>query len=328
VAKEKRMKLGLQLHPERGIDAVFEEACQADAQGYDSIWLFDHLMDWHSHHTPDGPYDSFTLMAALGGATKRVRLSWATLNLSFRYPQVLAKMLTTLDQATHGRVICCLGSGWFEEECEAYSIPLRQDHDERAEYAREVVHLFKQLWTHPAPERTTFEGKYVRVRNLPFNPEPYQKPHPPIWMGGDSDVSLSIVKDLADGWLMLRSGNPQTLSKVLGASDWPKRPVVVAKGARIFVAESRQEAIDEAAVSYAATANASVARAEQPGHPSVPQSAEVQQFIAREIVGTPDECMDRVAEIASWGINYLRLNFDNLTQQERVARLILPLFAA
>src|SRR5438045_601172 len=140
------MQFGLLLHPERGIDAVFEEARLADQQGYDSIWLFDHLMGFRGDHTPDGPLDSFTLMTALGAVTSRVRLAWAMLNLSFRKPAVLAKMLATLDLITHGRVICSVGSGWFKEEYEAYDIPLVDDHDERVEFAPDAVRPMRELW--------------------------------------------------------------------------------------------------------------------------------------------------------------------------------------
>ena len=87
------MKFGLLLHPERGIDAVFDEARCADQQGFDSIWTFDHLMEFRGTPGPDLPLDSFTLMTALGAITTRTRLAWAMLNVSFRTPAVLAKKL-------------------------------------------------------------------------------------------------------------------------------------------------------------------------------------------------------------------------------------------
>lgn len=100
-------------------------------------------------------------------------------------------------QVTHGRVICTLGAGWFEGEYAAYDLPFIAEHDARIEQEREVVALFKQLWAHPAPSKTTFEGRYVTVRELPFNPAPHQKPHPPIWIGGNSAMTQQLVKDAA-----------------------------------------------------------------------------------------------------------------------------------
>ena len=308
------MKFGLLLHPNRGVDPVLEEARQADQQGFDSVWLFDHLMDWRGQNGPDGPYDSFTLMTAVGAVTTRVRLAWAMLNPSFRYPAVLAKSLATLDHITYGRVICTLGAGWFKEEYEAYSIPLLDDHEERIVQEREIVQLLKQLWTTPAPERVTFEGKYVRVHELPFNPAPCQQPHPPVWIGGDSESTLGLVKDLADGWVMLRSGNPETLSKVLSAHDWPtRRPMAVVKGARVVVDETRRAAVERAVRALRTTG---------PGGMGV--AASVEEFIAREIVGSPDECATRIREIESWGISYMKVNFDTPELQQRAAELLLP----
>src|SRR5205814_10335160 len=101
------MKAGLSLHAERGLEAVFVEARCADEQGFDSIWLNDHMMEYPRgrDQLPERPLDSFTLMTALGASTKRVRLAWAMLNLGFRRPAVMARLLATLDGITHGRVM-------------------------------------------------------------------------------------------------------------------------------------------------------------------------------------------------------------------------------
>jgi len=148
----------------------------------------------------------------------------------------------------------------------------------------------------------------AHIWQRPFNPAPYQKPRPPIWIGGDSERTLELVKELADGWVMLRSGNPETLRKVLSAPDWPKRPMTLVKNARLFVAEDRQQALDEAGAAFRKLGG----------------EGTLNEFIQREIVGTREECLERIAEIGSWGINYLRLQFDTSEQQERAARLILP----
>src|SRR5919201_3511430 len=187
-------RIGVYINPEPTVPvaAILDQAQTADRQGFDSVWLGDHLIDYRDRVVPDGPPDSFTLMAAIGATTERIRLAWGMLNPSFRNPALLAKMLATLDQITEGRVICSLGAGWLQPEYQAYDIPFIADHDERIAHEREVVELLKRLWTRPAPERVTFEGKYVRVRELAFNPSPWQKPHPPIWVGGDSAATLAL----------------------------------------------------------------------------------------------------------------------------------------
>ncbi len=247
------MKVGLLLHPERGIDAVLEEARAADAQGFSTVWLFDHLANPSGDDGPDGPFDSFTLMTAVGAVTLRVRLAWAMLNLSFRRPAVLAKMLATLDHISKGRVICSVGSGWFKREYEAYDVPLVDDHDERVEYAREVVRFLKEAWTHPAPASIDFEGQFVHVKELAFNPAPYTKPHPPIWIGGDSEVTLTSVKELADGWVMLTSGTKDRLAEVTSAPDWPERPMELVRNVRVHVAPTAEEALAEATAAFGGT---------------------------------------------------------------------------
>ena len=235
--------------------------------------------------------------------------AWAMLNPSFDYPTVLAKRLATLDQITHGRVICTVGAGWFKEEYEAYNIPLLEDHDERIEQEREVILLFKKLWTRPAPERVTFEGKYVYCRDLQFNPAPFQRPHPPIWVGGDSPATLRLVKEQADGWVMLTSGNPETLARVCGESDWPDRPMTLVRNAWIFASETETNAIAQATEAFSGGGIRGT----------------LEHFLENNVIGTPGQCLQRLHEMESWGINYIRATFAAPSQQEAAARLLFPL---
>lgn len=308
------MELGVQLHPERGVDAVMAEARRADEQGFDSVWLSDHLMNPFGQHTAEGPLDYFLLMTALAAVTRRVRLAWGTLNVSFRPPALFAKMLATLDHISHGRLICTFGAGWFQEEYEAYGVPFL-DHDERIAYEREVLLLLKELWTRPAPERVTFQGKYVRVRDLPFNPAPVQKPHPPFWLGGESEATLALVKELGDGWITLSAGgSPEKLRQVTGAADWPRRPMTVVRGGRVVVGGTRKEALRLAEAEYDSL-RASGSRF---------APATFDEFLAREVVGDVQDCLARLVEMESWGVNYLRLSFQTDAAQASAARLLLP----
>jgi len=301
------MKFGLLLHPERGIDALFDEARAADRQGYDSIWLSDHLMEWRGEPGPKLPLDSFTIMTALGAVTTRTRLAWAMLNLNFRTPAVLAKMLATLDQVTRGRVICTVGAGWFKDEYEAYDLLFVEDHDERIAQAREAITLIRDLWTHPAPERVSFEGRYYTVRNLAFTPAPYQKPHPPIWFGGDSDVTQAVVRDIADGWVMLRT-SAERLTAALQSSSWPRRPMTLVRNSRIVLGDTRGEALE------------TVARLVEHYRGAQAMPASLEEFVERFIVGTREECLRQIAAIEASGVNYLRLAFEEPPHQEQVAQ--------
>ncbi|HTE86808.1 MAG TPA: LLM class flavin-dependent oxidoreductase [Dehalococcoidia bacterium] len=253
------------------------------------------------------PLDSLTVMTALGTVTTRTRLAWAMLNLNFRTPAVLAKMLATLDQITHGRVICTVGAGWFKDEYDAYNLPYLDNHDERIAQAREAILLMKELWTHPAPERVTFEGRYLSVTNLAFTPKPYQAPHPPIWFGGDSEATQAVVREVADGWVMLRT-TPKAVAAALARPDWPRRPMTLVKNSRIVIGDAREEALE--------TAGRLVEQYQ--GAQAMP--ATVEEFLDRFIVGTREECLRQIAAIESTGINYLRLAFEEAAHQEQVAQ--------
>jgi alkanesulfonate monooxygenase SsuD/methylene tetrahydromethanopterin reductase-like flavin-dependent oxidoreductase (luciferase family) len=198
-----------------------------------------------------------------------------------------------------------------------------QDHDERSAAAYEAVTLIKQLWAHPAPETTTFTGKYFKTQRLPFQPAPFQRSGPPIWIGGESDVTLRIVKELAEGWVLLSSSSADLVRRAMSAPDWPSRPMTIVRTCRVVVGETRSVALEAAQRTYQIRRKAREAQIEQPGHPLAPMIT-FDEFIKREIVGTPDECMRRIAEIAASGVNYIRLAFDDPQQLEAVARLILP----
>ena len=314
-----QMNVGVLLYPPNGVVTVDEQIAQAkaaDRQGFHSVWLGDHLLDFMGGAEPDRPADSFTLMTAIGAVTERIHLAWAVLNPSFRNPALLAKMLATLDQITHGRVICSLGAGWFQAEYDAYDIPFIEEHGERLVQAREVAELLKMLWTNPAPERVTFEGKYVRVRDLAFNPAPYQKPHPPIWIGGDSDATVANVKAIGDGWV-LSMADLDRVEEAMAAPDWPSRPLAIARTTLIAVDETPERAEAEAEELYEAIRNEAI---------GMPYSS-YEEFRASAIVGTPTECRDQLAARAERGLTTILTMFRDTAHQERVAHLLLPLLA-
>jgi alkanesulfonate monooxygenase SsuD/methylene tetrahydromethanopterin reductase-like flavin-dependent oxidoreductase (luciferase family) len=309
------VQFGIQLHADRGVDAVLEEAQLADAQGFDSVWTGDHLIGLRGEQRPDRPLDTFTLMTAIGATTRKVRLAFATLNPSFRNPALLAKMLATLDQITHGRVICTLGAGWFQEEYTAYDLPFIEDHDERIAHEREVVQLFQQLWTHPSPERVTFEGKHVKVRDLPFSPAPFQQPHPPIWIGGNSAATQKLMKEHASGWILLSAGGlREVIAEAKQAADWPSREITLVGGANVFSADT-----------HAAAEQAARAAFEAGKVLFVPT---LEALLQGAIIGTRDEVVQRFDEMSGWGVNYLRLTFSDLEQQTYFAEHVLPVAIA
>jgi alkanesulfonate monooxygenase SsuD/methylene tetrahydromethanopterin reductase-like flavin-dependent oxidoreductase (luciferase family) len=297
-------------------DDIIERARAADAQGFDTFWLPDHLTDYRgASHVSTGPFDSFTLMVAIGASTQRIRLAWGMLNPTFRNPALLAKMLATLDHITHGRVICSIGAGWLRSEYDAYGLTFIQDHDERIAHEREVIRLLKELWTRPAPERVTFEGRYVQTNELPFNPAPYQSPHPPVWVGGDSDATLALAREEGDGWVPIVRSERDVLRGLREAGDCPEGLSVI-RMCKIIVAETRQQAVEEARAAYEIAAAGPYNAA-----------ADFGDYLTRQVVGTPEECLERLGEDESAGIDHHVASFDTRDQQDRAARLLLPLLA-
>lgn len=180
---------------------------EADALQFDTAWVFDHFLPIFSD--PSGPcLEGWTSLAALAIATKRIRLGVMVTGNTYRHPAILAKMATTIDIVSEGRLILGMGSGWFQLEHETYDIEFPKIGD-RLIALDESITLIKQLWTE---DRTTFTGRYHHLRDAPFEPKPIQKPYPPILIGaGGEKIALGIVARHADMWNTF--GTPETFRK-------------------------------------------------------------------------------------------------------------------
>ena len=131
--------------------------------------------------------DQLSLMSFLAAHTLTARLLTSVMVLPHRSPVLAAKMLASIDVLSQGRLVVGAGVGWMKEEFEAIGAP---PYEERGAVGEEYIRAFKELWTSDAP---SFEGRYVRFSDLTFSPKPIQKPHPPIWIGGESPPALRRV---------------------------------------------------------------------------------------------------------------------------------------
>jgi probable F420-dependent oxidoreductase len=138
--------------------------------------------------------EQLTLLTYLAGVTRNIRLVPSVMIVPYRPPLLVAKVLATLDVLSQGRLTLGVGVGWMEEEFEALGSP---PFAERGEVTNEYLRAFKELWTSDSP---TFEGKYCRFANIKFLPKPVQKPHPPIWVGGQSRRAIRRAAELGNGW--------------------------------------------------------------------------------------------------------------------------------
>ncbi len=212
-------------------EALTTFARAAEQRGIASLWVSDHVIfprtatgsypGGRFPHPPDKPYlEPVTLLAAAAMCTTRARLGASVFILGHRHPVVMAKMLTTIDALSEGRLIVGVGVGWWKEELEMLGAPFTR----RGRQADEALRVFKALWTQDNP---AFEGEFFHLRDLGFAPKPVQKPHPPIWVGGDSPGAFRRVVTLGDGW-HATSKTPAQLAEALGrlrvAADAAKRP--------------------------------------------------------------------------------------------------------
>lgn len=167
----------------------------ADELGYSMISVPEHHIVPRSHVDLSGPhyFSSYPTMAYLAGATKRVRVNSCISILPLQHPVTTAKALSSIDWLSGGRVTITFGVGWLEEEFAVLGVPFH----ERGARSEEYIQAIIELWTKEEPE---FEGTYVSFRDVVFEPKPVQRPHPPVWFGGDADPVLRRTARYASGW--------------------------------------------------------------------------------------------------------------------------------
>ena len=146
--------------------------------------------------------EQLSTLSFLAGRTERVKLLTSVMVVPQRQPVLAAKMLATVDVLSAGRLIVGCGVGWLQKEFEALGAP---SYAERGRATDEFLNAFKVLWTAEAPK---LEGRHVNFDAIVFAPKPVTKPHPPIWIGGESPQALGRVVRLGDGWYPA-SNNPQ-----------------------------------------------------------------------------------------------------------------------
>jgi probable F420-dependent oxidoreductase len=188
-------------------EKIARVARRAEELGYDSLWVSDHIIfpaELRSPYpySPDGklPLDPanpllepFTVLSYAAAVTKTIKLGTSVIIVPYRDPLVTAKIVSSLDVLSNGRFIFGVGVGWLDEEFRA----LRQNLRDRAAQTREALLAMKSCWTQEDPE---FHGKFFDFSGIKFSPKPKQKPHPPIWFGGNSMPALKRTVELGTGW--------------------------------------------------------------------------------------------------------------------------------
>ena len=169
-------------------------AVRIEELGYDSVWVYDHF-----HNVPkpanEAVFECWTTMAAISQRTSRIRLGQMVGCNSYREPSVLAKITSTVDVISGGRLDWGIGAGWYENEYKGYGFDFPRP-KVRIGMMAETVQIVRSMWTEA---ETTFEGEYYTLHRAQCDPKPLQSPYPPIWIGGGGEqLTLRAVARYAD----------------------------------------------------------------------------------------------------------------------------------
>jgi len=273
---------------------VRDVVLECERLGYHSVWLDDHLM-----FRENPILECWTMLSALSSITTSIRLGTMTTSAAFRNPALLAKMAATVDVISNGRLEFGIGAGVQKEEHVAYGFPFPEA-SVRIERMKEAVEIIRKLWT---GEKASYEGKHYRITEAVCEPKPLQKPHPPITIGGSGEKhTLKVTAQLAGkcdfGYLPsteLYRHKLQVLEnhcKAIGRdlreiekSCWPAGQILIAKD---------QKELEE-----------KIQRCN-------PKNVARADFEKYSLVGTPDECIEKMQPYLDLGVTHFMLFFGEL----------------
>ena len=198
------MLFGIHVFPTEHSIQPDELARAAEERGLESIWFSEHThIPVHFLHTTERggalpeyywqTYDLFVAMTLAAASTEKIKLGTGVSLVIERDPIILANTVATLDRISQGRFIFGIGAGWLEAEMANHGVVYRT----RFQLLKEQIRAMKEIWT---TEESEFHGKFVNFDKIRSFPKPYQRPHPPIIMGGTGQKSLECVLDVCDGW--------------------------------------------------------------------------------------------------------------------------------
>ena len=280
--------------PQKHFSLIRDIVLDCEHLGYHSIWLDDHLMynDWPI-------FESWTTLSALASITSSIRLGTMVSCNAHRNPPLLAKMAATLDVLSGGRLEFGIGAGTQKNEHDAYGFGFSK-HSVRIERLGESLEITKRLWT---GERASYKGNYYTLQDAICEPKPIQKPHPPITVGGGSELLIEkVTAPYADrfDWGFLPSVEMYKLKleilkkqcikigrdfEEIEKSCWPRGQVLIGKN---------QKELNEKISQHK------------------PANVSLEDFKKTNIAATYDECAERLKVYTDLGVTYFMLFFGDL----------------
>lgn len=280
--------------PVEAYETLTRMAQAADELGYETLWSADHF-----HTIPPSQevsFESWSTLTALARDTKRVRIGHMVTGNSYRNPALQAKMASTVDVLSHGRLTFGIGSGWYESDYVGYGYDY-SNAGERLRQLREAVQIILSMWKE---EETTFEGKYYQVRGAINQPKGVQKPHIPMLIaGGGEKVTLKLVAQY---------GNACNVIEDLAGLE---RKFAVLKKHCADVGRDYDSIIRTTSTMCIIADTDQEARAAVPPSASMVYPGDVGEY---GLIGTIETIRDRIAGYEAAGVQELAISFDNPTQ--------------
>jgi probable F420-dependent oxidoreductase len=317
--------------PQRNFAKTRAMAEQAEALGYYGVALSDHFFVHRGDmQMPSEPLlECFTTLGAIAAVTSRVMMTQVVTASSFRNPALFAKMTSTLDQLSGGRLELGIGSGWYRGEYEAYGYPYPSD-AERVDQLEEALQIIKAMWTQDEP---SFHGRHYRIDKAYNFPKPVQQPHPRILIGGSGKKIMPVIARHAD---IINIAPPVTGGHI-DPAKWARfSKASVKRKVEELRQLTRQAGRPADAVEISASSSLFIAKA--------PGEAESVALRVAKGMGIPDEEAARQAPGVIWGtpeevgqelrlrieqfeITHFPLYFGTPGGVELFAREVLPAFA-
>jgi FMNH2-dependent dimethyl sulfone monooxygenase len=291
---------------ETSFEYVKKVALKAEEIGLSHLWIPDHLLNPMVGENEKSP-ESWVWLSALAALTNKIRVGHIVLCYAFRPPALTAKMAATLDEVSKGRFIFSIGACNYQREFEAYGYDWLEN-QKRIKALREFIIIVKKAWT--SRKHFTFKGEFYSVFDCLVEPKPLQKPHPPIWVGGESFWIQEIAVEVGDCWLFYGDAPKNVEEKILKIEEKHGRKLEYAMNSRFEVGGSRENIAEKMRK-----------LASQLGKP------QVERIVRGAVIGSIRECVNRIEELKEAGLTHLILQSNQtLKDLEIFGREILPSF--
>jgi F420-dependent oxidoreductase-like protein len=286
------MELASIKDPVEAYETMTRVAQTADEVGFESAWLGDHF-----YTTPQPSqnvtFECWTTTAALARDTKRIRIGQMVTCNGYRNPALLAKMASTVDVLSHGRLNFGIGAGWYEHEYRSYGYDY-PDAPERLRYLREAVQVILAMWTQ---EEAVFEGKYYQVHGAINQPKGVQKPHIPMLISGSGEkVTLKLVAQYGDACNVV--GDLKTIEQKFS----------------VLKAHCESVGRDYESIHRTVTLACAIGETDEQARAKIPSSLQGRSVRAGALIGTPDTLHQRFAELEAIGVQEVIIGFPDVLQ--------------